>query len=138
MTTTVYIAGASAEWERAKARMDWVRSEPGLELAHDWVADVVKHRVNGGKSDADLTDEQRFKLASYDMAAVGTCDIFWLLVPDAGVLTVGAWVELGAAIAEMRKVIVSGARHGEHLFCSLADVVCHDDSGAQMWIQTER
>ncbi len=132
-TTNVYVAGASADWERAKVRMDWVRSHPGLTLAYDWVADVVKYRVEGGKSDAELTDGERFSLAGSDVSAVVRCDIFWLLVPH-DTVTVGAWVELGVAIGEGRSVVVSGARHREHIFCSLADYACSTDTDAQGWI----
>ncbi len=120
-TTNVYVAGASADWERAKTRMDWVREHPGLTLAHDW----VKHH---------LTDKERFSLSSSDINAVARCDIFWLLVPNDSVATVGAWVELGVAIGAGRPVVVSGDRRREYLCCSLADHACSSDTDAQGWI----
>ncbi len=49
----IYVAGASAEYERAAAAMDWCRAQ-GFEITHDWVQDVIKWRVDGGKSDAEL------------------------------------------------------------------------------------
>ncbi len=133
-TTNVYVAGASADWERAKTRMDWVRAHPGLTLAYDWVSDVVKYRVEGGKSDAELTDEERFFLAGSDMEAVARCDIFWLLIPNDSVVTGGAWADLGFALDAGRSVVVSGARHREFSLCILADHACSTDTDAQGWI----
>lgn len=132
-TTNVYVAGASSDWERARLRMDWVRTHPGLTLIYNRVEDVVKYRAGGGKSDAELADDERFSIASNDINAVARCDIFWLLVPDDKV-TVGAWVELGVALGQGRSVVVSGARHREHIFCSLADHACSTDTDAQGWI----
>lgn len=138
MITRVYVAGASAELERAKTAMDWVREMPGLALAYDWVADVQKHRVEGGKSDADLTNEQRFWLASNDASAVSECDTFWLLVPNVSVVTVGAWFELGVAVSTGRRVVVSGIQSGQHLFCSLAESTFAVDHDAKAWILEAR
>ena len=133
----IYIAGASAEWDRAQSRMDWAR-ENGFTIAYDWVADVIKYRVEGGQSDADLTKEDRRRLATNDMAAVIGCDAFWLLVPNEGALTVGAWVELGVALGAYRPVIVSGACIGDHLFCSLADHQYDVDTDAMQWLLDAR
>lgn len=127
-TESVYVAAASSEWERAKLCMDWVREQPHLDLAYDWVADVIRERVEGGRSDSDLTKEQQHRLAWKDMEAVKDCDVLWLLVPRNGEITVGAWVEFGGALALQKRVIVSGGNVELHLFCALATKAYPDDT----------
>ena len=113
----VYVAGASAELERAQQVMEWVRSE-GWTVAHDWVADVVRERIEGGRSDAELTRYEKARYAVADLNALRGSDVFWLLAPEKP--TTGAWVELGSAYAKEMRLVVSGPAWDTHLFSALA------------------
>ncbi len=124
----VYVAGASAEWERAQRVMEWVRSE-GWTVAHDWVADVIRERIEGGRSDAELTLMEQARYARGDLKAIEGVDYLWFLAPEKP--TAGAWVELGFAYAqEAVGIIVSGAENGNLMWCSLADQRFETDSDA--------
>ena len=128
----IYIAGASRELERARAAMDWCR-EQGFEVAHDWVADIDRVRVEGGKSDGDLQLSEQMVFAIADLEAVESADVLWMLVPPPSKHTAGAWVELGVAWSAKTKIIVSG-QHTWHLFCSLADQAFANDRAATRYL----
>lgn len=140
----VYVAGASAELDRVRGVMDFIREQPRLELARDWVADVERERIEGGRTDSDLAPDERKLFAGADLGAVAESDIFWLLSPMKGTYTTGAWVELGAALVtgHMRQalglsktvVLISGQTAGQHLFSSLADYCFDLDFEARDWL----
>lgn len=123
MTVRVYVAGASDELERAQRAIDFIRSI-GWTITHDWVADVRRVRVEGGRADADLTSDEMRELAAADLAAVQGAELVWLLVPNTP--STGAWVELGYALALNRwtnapRIIASGPRAAGSLWCSLLE-----------------
>lgn len=140
----IYVAGASAELERAESAIASLRAA-GHEITHDWPAVIRRVRIEGGQKDSDLTDEERHGHAHDDLLAVERADVLWLLVPDAP--TSGAWVELGFAIGLAwpdtategpRLVIVSGAKHRNALFCSMGDQAFDDDQAALDWLKNYR
>lgn len=125
VTVKVYVAGSSAELERAQRAIDFIRSI-GWEVVHDWVADVRRERLEGGRQDSDLSDEERRTFAHKDLTSVGDAELVWLLVPNNP--STGAWVELGYALALTRvlihiapRIIASGPAAAGNLFCSLLD-----------------
>jgi len=99
----VYVAGASAEIGRARGVIAALRAR-GLEIVHDWPAVIDAH---GGRANTGLTDDERAAAAHECWAAACNCDVLLLLVPHA--TTVGAWVELGAALTTSALTIASGA-----------------------------
>ncbi len=92
--TTVYVAGASAEVERAERVMGWLR-DAGLTIALDWTIPV---RALGGQG-ASLTEAERRAHAEADLEAVQDSDVLLALIPPRGVHTQGMWAELGVAWA---------------------------------------
>jgi hypothetical protein len=94
----LYIAGASAEIERAEQAIKLARLA-GFEIAYDWPANV---REVGESNPPDATDEQRREWAGTALWAVAQADAFWLLLPRGP--TFGAPVEFGAALARTSAV----------------------------------
>lgn len=130
----IYIAGASAELDRAESAIAAVRAL-GHTVVHDWPAVIRKVRHEQGRSDGDLTRAEASDHADEDLAAVRGCDLFWLLVPIAP--SSGCWVELGFAFgieAGADMVIVSG-EHRRWLFASLSDDAFDDDALALAWLK---
>lgn len=111
----VYIAGASAERSRVRDAMT-LAAERGLRVTFDWLAEI--ERV-GTANPPDLDQAQVSAFA--DLRAIDEADVVWLLAPREGVVTTGAWAELGYALGRRVPVVVSGIEpHMRCLFASLA------------------
>lgn len=123
----VYVAGASAEVERASEVIERIRAL-GLVVTHDWTRSVREHR-SAGYRDVDLDHERQAMIASEDLDAVRRADVLLLLAPESP--TIGAWVELGCALnlANMT-IFVSGPASRQSIFTSLADWIFTDDDAA--------
>ncbi len=112
----VYVAGASAEIERAE-RFIALAKTYGAEITHDWTIDV---RKEGGSVPASDVDPATF--AARDISAVLEADAVVFLVPHQDHATKGLWVELGALFGmdrtryEPRRpdVCISKARDFKH------------------------
>jgi len=89
----VYVAGASAEVERAERVIRALR-ERGVEVPFDWTGEVRKTRA-AGLSDVDLGRERCREFCTADLAGVRRSDVLLLLSPQKP--TVMAWVEFGCA-----------------------------------------
>lgn len=98
----IYVAGASAEWERCRRMMIALRAQ-GHVITHDWTHEVEKHMATPA-SDRELAD-----YAWLDKRGVELADELVLLIPD-GAHTTGAWAELGMALEAGVKVSASGPR----------------------------
>lgn len=114
MSLVVYVAGASAELERATSAINLLGAA-GFEVALDWTAHI--RELGSAPGSAEL----RRAHAIEDEEAIERCGLLWLLVPHAG--TRGAWWEAGTARALGRTVIASGARPDLEaaIFVELAD-----------------
>ncbi len=140
----IYVAGASAELERARVVMEFIYDHPRMTLVRDWVKDIEIERVEGGRQDSDLTQSEQAVYARKNLGAIADSDVLWLLSPPADVHTTGAWVELGAALVtgHVRQalglaatvVIVSGLSSWHYLFNSLADQHFETDAEAIDWL----
>lgn len=133
MGRSVYILGASAELERATRAVRMVRAA-GYEVAFDWPANM---RREGLRSDRELGSGVRFASMQACLGAATSADIVWLLLPSAGVETVGAWVELGAALASTRSflggveaVLATGSDSQRSIFLEAAIHVGREDEAA--------
>lgn len=125
----IYVAGWSAEHELASHFIERLRSA-GHEITHDWTEDVRRARADGHETDRTLTPVQRATCATADLDAVVRCDMFWQLVSPRGI---GQWVELGAALALDKQVVVSGA-FGSSIFCELAETRFDSHEEALSWL----
>jgi nucleoside 2-deoxyribosyltransferase len=102
MAPRVYVAGSSRELERAE-RVIAEAQRRGFIVTQDWPAAVRA----AGASNEGLTHEQRTSAARECMRGVHTADAVVLLVPAAGVETIGAWFELGYAVSRGLRVFAS-------------------------------
>lgn len=89
----VYVAGSSAEMERAEKQMAALRVA-GIEVTSTW-PEVIK-KV-GAANPMDASREDRAMWAATDLAEVASSDVFWLLLPN-GAPSAGAFTELGYAV----------------------------------------
>jgi hypothetical protein len=110
----LYLAGASAELVLVEAYMRRVR-DAGHEITWDWCATV---RRIGASNPHDAKARQRLAWCAEDLGGVDTCDVFWLLVPQAP--SVGCWVEMGVAWQQDKRIVMSGEWRGT-IFSALAD-----------------
>jgi hypothetical protein len=117
----IYLAGASSEVDEIQA---WISrlAAAGIPLTHDWTVGV-KAAQGAKMPDRDFSRDDRHRFAQQDYDGVRDAAIFWLQVPRASA-SIGAWVELGIALAapsmRERRVVVSGD-HGRTIFAELAD-----------------
>lgn len=98
MTIRIYVAGASraqsADRQRAKEAIHWVKSQPSLELTVNWL-DIVESVESGKIPDTEMSRQIN---AQTDLHGIRSADIFWLLIPDNGIGT-GCFIEFGFALA---------------------------------------
>jgi len=91
----IYVAGASSEIARAKHVMQRLR-EAGLVVTSTWIDTITSV---GDANPMGAPREQRYIWSATDLNEVSQASIFYLLLPDKGVTTSGAYVELGYAAA---------------------------------------
>lgn len=114
----IYVAGASKEIDLVEGYVAELRRH-GWTISHDWCSEIRSCSVPEG----ELTDEEQARTAEADLYGVESAEVFWLMVPKNQ--SVGAWIELGAALSLRRgglppvRVIVSGTRGS--IFETLAD-----------------
>lgn len=89
--TRIYVAGASAEADRASR---WIAAleSAGITVTFDWPKHI---KSVGDANPAHASPAQRAAWAEEAIYAVGQADMFWLLAPSPGIATAGAYVELG-------------------------------------------
>lgn len=103
---TIYVAGASAELDRARRVMARI-TELGGRVALDWTVEVEAWTSEGLR----LKDTERAERINACLEAAETAERLVLLVPDEDdVHTRGAWAEATAAYRAGVPVIVSCAR----------------------------
>ena len=103
----VYLAGASKEVDELQGLVLQLRNHPRIEVHDRWMRDVIRSREAGVADHAYPRNEQR-AFARADLDDLRRADVFWLAVPkEKG--SVGAWVELGHALAQRHlHIVVSG------------------------------
>lgn len=97
----IYVAAASKELERAKNVMCKLRGF-GHTITHDWTVEVEKYK-NEIPSDDILT-----QCAENDYQGVFSATALVLLSPEIQNITIGAWTELGVALALHKTIFISG------------------------------
>ena len=118
----IYLAGASKEVDECAAAIAQLR-EMGHDVVLDWTKSVLENRAKG-VADQHLSESDRVAFASADLNAAVSADILWLRTPRNASL--GAWVELGAALHAARynrqKTVIVSGDHRQTIFTSLAHV----------------
>lgn len=131
MITPIYLAGASAEIDRA---CKWAQAlrEADITVLSTWVEVIGKA---GAANPTDATIEQLTKWTLRDEAEVKASELLWLLLPAKGVHTVGAYIELGIARATRKHIVMSGL-HRPIFTPVLADMSFVTDEEAFEYIQS--
>lgn len=102
----VYVAGASADVERAQRVMRKIEETEGLENSLDWTVAVVESKVE----DSEIGDGDRARYAAIDLNEVEKSDVFLMLADDRPIGR-GMYVELGVA-QQVRHAHLSAMRGG--------------------------
>ena len=110
----VYVAGASGEAIEVAALIAKLEGL-GHTCTFDWTREVLSRRA-AGKTDADLTQFEAACAATGCLDGVDRADILWLVVPQTE--SIGAWVELGYAMAR-GKILCASGRHSRTIFGAL-------------------
>lgn len=98
----VFVAGPSAEMQRCGQVIADVRRLLGPEaITYDWHLEMTAGRV--------LSEGEEGEQAELDLQGVRDADLVWLLLPSPGMVTVGAWVEIGGALILGKPVVASVA-----------------------------
>ncbi len=101
----VYVAGASAEIDRAERWMAELASA-GIIVTSTWPTVI---RAVGEANPKEATQEEYIQWTNKDLEEVNAAHVLWLLSPiGKGVTTTGAWVELGYAAAREKLIVASG------------------------------
>lgn len=105
--TSVYIAGASKEIDALCDLAVSLNSHPRCDVLDDWMH-AVQSANAAGIADHEFTVAKQREFARRDLELVRAADVFWLVVPkERG--SVGAWIELGHALAHRHlHVVISG------------------------------
>lgn len=130
----VYVAASSSEMERAKNAIAMLTAI-GIECTSRWVATI--ERV-GDANPAEATREDRVQWAQDNLDDIERSDAVWMLAPSPGVMSHGAFFELGFAIALRNnraflegvltpRIVASGGDH-RWVFLALADFVEPNDA----------
>jgi hypothetical protein len=105
-----YVAGASSEVLRCERFISMVR-ELGIEVTHDWPEDLRTARVEPEAVDVYLSPRC--------LAGIAAADLVVVLAPLSAGVTAGAWVEMGAALALRKPVLLIAAKTGPITFEAL-------------------
>jgi hypothetical protein len=132
----VYLSGASREAKRVRMWADKLEQTGRMRITHKWFADAEKWAGQDAKTQRELTREEVAKIATEDLDGVAAADIVWMLWPKAP--TIGAYVELGAALERKRmlaeiagvpsigpfalpRIIITGPGFADSIFSALVD-----------------
>lgn len=118
----IYLASAVEQLMLVDQYADRLKRQ-GFTITYEWTNDV---RENSFKADTDLSSSVRKFVAKMDSRGVETADIVWILTPGHKHMGCGMWVELGLALAQKRRVVVSGPLCRRTVFTELAEF-CVDD-----------
>lgn len=129
----VYVAGASAELERARSAMRDLRGY-GCEITFDWTQAVEKF----GSLGAVLSEEEKAQCARNDLDGVRAAEVVLFLTPEDKALTLGMWVELGAALALGKTLVLTGPSRNATIFCNLSPHRFVTDRAGVLWVMSKR
>jgi len=129
----IYVASAVEQLvlvEHYVARL----KEAFFEVTYEWTNDV---RENGFRADVDLTPVVRRFIARMDARGVEDADTVWVLTPAHKHQGCGMWVELGLALAQKKRVVLSGPLCRRTVFSELAEACFEDHEEAFAYLRTK-
>lgn len=124
---SIYLSGASSELVLCESYRDKLVND-GWHIELDWMAKIRA----SGIGDTSLPVRGQQHVAQTDLWAVSRAECFWLVLPSAPSRTIGAWVELGYALAleDAPVIVISGQWNS--IFDQLGEkrFVTHDEAFA--------
>lgn len=111
MTTSIYIAAASCEFDRAERWARIIRGNSDLRLVSSWQDSA--RTWTGNDAYLPMSDQRNVAGRCYLEIARGR--IFWFLFPQEPGFS-AAFTELGIAISSGKKVVVSGVHSPRNIF----------------------
>lgn len=108
--------------------------EAFFDVTYEWTADV---RENGFKPDVDLSPTVRRFVAKMDSRGVSEANIVWVLTPAHKHQGCGMWVELGMALAQKKRVVLSGPLCRRTVFSELAEACFEEHEDAFSYLRSK-
>lgn len=132
MIPSVYVAGASKEFDRAKRWIDELE-KTGIRVTYDWTKAVEKY----GSCGSALTKSEKWFFARGDLRGIDEATFVWLLAPPVEATSIGMWIEFGYALyVQSKKILISPPVSDRCIFAELAQVVEYPtDEEAYAFIQ---
>lgn len=118
----VYVAAAMEDFERARAAMALLRLL-GCEVTHDWTDDVEAHQAT------PPTREELIRYALLDRTGVEDAHVLLVLTPETKDKGCGMWAELGMAIAQAKRIVITGPLRDRCIFGAFAHKHASDLEG---------
>jgi nucleoside 2-deoxyribosyltransferase len=115
----IYVAGGFLEKDAISQYMRRLEAA-GYVITQDWTVAEATPAKLAMTSDADLTEEESYKIAKDDLKGVADADIVWHIVASYKGSR-GAYVEVGYALGLKQLLVVSGPDRRKSVFHSLAD-----------------
>lgn len=128
----VYVAGASAEIERAERVIAALR-ERGISVTSSWPESVREY----GANPREASNEERLGWASDCLTDVRVADVLLVLVPRSPATTIGAWVELGYAVHADLPIVLAGDSR-QTVFGALGDECENDEDAIERVVELAR
>ena len=122
--TSLYVAGAASEIDRARAAVRAAR-DAGFEVVSTWIQSV--DRV-GASNPVNASVADRCQWSTQCLYEVRLADALWFLVPTPPITTRGGWGELCYAHALRRHLVCSGPQTSQSIFCALGEEFETDES----------
>lgn len=109
----VYVAAAQEDYKRARAAMTLLRYL-GCNITHDWTREVEEH------ADAPATPVELARYACLDREGVTAAEVVLVLSPNTKDKGCGVWAELGIAVAQAKRVVITGPLRDRCIFGAFA------------------
>lgn len=126
----VYVAGSSAELERAEAAMLKLE-HAGVRVTSSWPIVV---RDQSAPNPRDVSRDQRRHWSAVDLEEVRSADVLLMLVPKVDAPTRGAWLEAGYAHG-FGKIVVFAGDTLQSIFCATGYEFADDASALDFVIR---
>lgn len=123
----VYIGGSSSELERHDSVAFNLSKVEGIRITSNWAKHV---KNNGGGNPRGMKKSDQFVYAYSDLYEVSQADWLLLLMPAPGIVSAGAFLEMGFALARGINVCVSGIGQDASIFTSMAQMNFDRDEDA--------
>jgi hypothetical protein len=120
----VYIGGSSSEIPRVKHWSAALAETGRVNVVSTWAERI---EASGESNSPAFTHYERYARAHSDMSELLQASWLWLLMPPPGLVSAGAFFELGCFVGASKNVCISGPGQYASIFTSLVNVRCESD-----------